>query len=327
MDYSLYLNILQQQISNNPTRPKLPQYDTGFNYNKPVPQLITEVLTENYYYTGNHFISAKVFNPNLIKDSLQLCFEFILNNSLDYIKNSTYLITQKYIYIPITFYNQLTTKLPRYLNIEIENDRPITKLQTPNKQLIEDTPITNWGFYYTIDTQNKAYTNPLLPYFRFTGNVAVQNNKSIVYEYEDFKGFYGRPTQRYVSNLPPLNLNHTLGRPLDSEYSLDICSQNKKGYYPSVLNSFQLGEYTGLKTNHDYCKWLSFYQYKRPNNTTFLSLAPPNKYSKDFLEFLDIFEKDGQLVQLSSNIKENNQFFKYNQSTTNNIQTGRLILG
>ncbi len=287
MDYFTYVDLLQQQIELNSTRPKLFQYTTNFQYTKSIQDLTIEVLAENYIYTGNQFINYSVYNPKL--NTIVLALEFASPPNIGYPTNPLYLQNVKYLYVPVANASLVMSKIPLYYELEVINDAPYIRTRRPLVQVVEDKDIFNWAFHYPIEIQTSIYTNPILPFFKFTGNVSVQLNKSLVYEYEDSAGYYGRPTQRYVSNLKPINLNYILGKPLDNEYEVDICNQDKIGSYPSVTNIHNLGIYTGFKTNNNYCPNREFYLYKRVNETQFLSTAEPNKYAKNFIQSLNVF--------------------------------------
>ncbi|MEI2423345.1 hypothetical protein V6O07_23960 [Arthrospira platensis SPKY2] len=143
------------------------------------------------------------------------------------------------------------------------------------------------------------------PNFIFTGVVYFIGEQGVpYYEYSNLNNDYSFPTDIYISKYKPVDLDFPIGLPREDE--LEECLLENVGDFPENGDiERDIGEYTGYITNSKYHNKITYYLYRRSDDTIFLSDHRPNKMAKDFvfdkrLDLYDIrdpFQDDYSLVE------------------------------
>lgn len=136
-------------------------------------------------------------------------------------------------------------------------------------------PVYGNNFVNTITILTKDLGNNLLPNFLFTGKVYLLGERGLpYYEYSNVNSIYSFPGDLYISPLKPDLLDFPLGLPKKDE--LEECLIDKISYYPNRGDiDTELGQYTGYITNSKYHKNITYYLYRRSDDSLFLSLQEP----------------------------------------------------
>jgi hypothetical protein len=245
-----YITQIRLQQAINPLFPKqdnslstfyLPytkQKAFDFLENKPFNYLSCRFIKGYYYW--------EFVNSNNISNFVELEFLYIL------VSNSTF--------------TKYKTKIPYYSTWDKAKQ---TKLIYPNISYLMNSNSVSWGSYYSIESTTN--THPFLSTLKFTGKVCLLN-QTLLYEYQDSKGYYAQKDYLYLSPLRPLNLNYPLGTPTSEQLVVDECELDEA--YPTSGDSYFVGEYQGQYTNSLYNKHIKFYLYAN-STSQFLLQQPP----------------------------------------------------
>lgn len=224
-----------------------------FTYDKSIEELIREVMTNKYTYNGVKRLPSSVFREVFPTQEVD-CFEFRKD--------------LKFIYIPTN--KSVLLDLP-YLITWKDNS---TTLKFPYYNQITQSAASRWPRIRRLLSNDRSQT--MLPGFWFTGNV-VENHDQLLYEYFYAEGYYTIPNETYLSTYRPNGLDYPLGYPHDLVFNDQLLNE-----YPSYGDSLQIGLYTGYQTTSLYSP-RTYYLYKRSDNSTFLSPAPPAIYDGNLI--------------------------------------------
>lgn len=298
-----YIDLIQQQNYLNPTHPKLFAGKTSsFSYSS-LSQVITELNAAPYQYTGLVTLPGSIFNL----PTPQLSLEFILSP-----EEHTY-PNHKFLYCPTSYINQLN-KAPSIKSLDAST--PLYSILKPTQPNLIYSNLDRFQSYYTLDLGNQTFNHIFLPYFEFTGRVAIQQDK-LIYEYQDAEGYLGVVGELYISFLRPHNLSYPLGAPASYELTQDPCLEEFLGAFPTVSDEYFIGEFTGFITTPQYSS-LTFYQYYNPYRYQyFLSEYAPHLYAQPLSKFSGMIKE--QAVYILNSYSTQN--LEISQSSTPNQVT------
>jgi len=180
-------------------------------------------------------------------------------------------------------------------------------------------PIYSNNYIHTLTVLTKEMGHNLLPNFIFTGKVYFMGEVGEpYYEYSNINNNYSFPGDLYISPLKPPNLDFPLGIPKAEE--LEECLNDHIGYYPSDGDiDIDLGIYTGYITNNTYHSNITYYLYRRSDDSIFLSKYPPKRDVKwmvkdarrKMLLTIDPYLRDNSDIDIDINITSSNSPSSY----------------
>ena len=320
-----YINILKLQQETNPSHPNF-NIQINFRYTD-MTSVINQIVFENYKYNGIKFINRFIYPLAIQTTQLMLSYEFISSVDNEYER-------AKLLYVPVELSSSILSKLPSYTIIS--NGQVVTKY--PLSLQLYDKPANLFKLYKDFSSElTEELVHPFLPNFVFTGRTVQINNRELIYEYRDTLGLYTIQNRTLVSYLRPEGLDFPLGdigltgdqslwdanvsffntviplnnTPVDSIYLEQVVDNLLLvGLYPRVVDVNTIGVFTGLTTNDQYNS-ITFYLYRRDDDSVFLSQYVPDIRSGPLLGFIQSFE-DEDIDIIDNNTHE----YVINQTST-----------
>ena len=287
-----YISQVRLQQAINPLFPK--QDDNLSDFYLPYTQAesIQYLINKPFNYLSTRYLKGLYY------------WEFVNSN------NITDFVDLEFLYISVDFttFQSIKTYLPYYSSW---NEVKELELVYPKLNYIIDANAASYGSSYFINVSS-GFSHPFIPTLEFTGRICLLK-QTLLYEYQDIKGYYAQKDYQYLSPLRPLDLNYPLGIPIESQLTVDKCYLDEYDKYPNSGDSNLVGEYQGQHTNSTYNKHIKFYLYANSTGQFLLQQPPKFDYKGIVLEALSLVGIE-PIVKLPTLIDE--QTFTISQTST-----------
>ena len=287
MSYLEKQKLIELQRFNYPNYPFL---DNRFTYIiKDLTKVIQTILFEEYVYSG----IKRIYLNNTFQTVYEFYKSVILNS----------FINTKFLYVPVTYFEQIKSKLP-FLSIRNTENLDAEIIQQPRELNLftkQELNLSHEDFFTYLNLE-QSYWHPFLPEFYFTGKI-YHAPRDTLYEYQDNLGFYGDKNRTYFSILQPHYLETKFSMYTDSletdymtglRYPISNEALNKieksvlfrkyVGGFPAKFKHNLWGTFTGFVTKIPKSNRILFLYKDFDGNNQFLSDEYPMFLPEPFLQ-------------------------------------------